>query len=53
VLACETCKAYLLVVDLSRDPAAIPEVDELAGLSLDIWAAENGYRKLQPNLAGV
>jgi FdhE protein len=53
VLACETCKAYLLVVDLSRDPAAIPEVDERAGLSLDIWAAENGYRKLQPNLAGV
>lgn len=53
VLACETCKAYLLVVDLNRDPAAIPEVDELAGLSLDIWAGENGYHKLQPNLAGV
>ena len=33
LLACETCKAYLLVVDLERDPAAIPEVDELAGLS--------------------
>jgi FdhE protein len=53
LLACETCKAYLLVVDLERDPAAIPEVDELAGLSLDLWAAENGYHKLQPNLAGV
>jgi len=53
LLACETCKGYLHVVDLERDPAAIPEVDELAGLPLDLWAVENGYHKLQPNLAGV
>ena len=53
LLACESCKGYLLVVDLERDPAAIPEVDELAGLPLDLWAVENGYHKLQPNLAGV
>ena len=51
--ACDTCKGYLLVVDLSRDPAAIPEVDELAGLPLDLWAQERGYHKLQPNLAGI
>ena len=51
--SCETCKGYLHVVDLERDPAAIPEVDELAGLPLDLWAVENGYHKLQPNLAGV
>ena len=53
VLACETCKSYLLIVDLSRDPAAIPEVDELAGIPLDLWAVQRGYHKLQPNLAGV
>jgi formate dehydrogenase maturation protein FdhE len=51
--ACETCKGYLQVVDLSRDPAAIPEVDELAGLPLDLWAHEHGYHKLQRNLAGI
>jgi FdhE protein len=51
--ACETCKGYLQVVDLSRDPAAIPEVDELAGLPLDLWAHEQGYHKLQRNLAGI
>jgi FdhE protein len=51
--ACETCKGYLLIVDLSRDPEAIPEVDELAGLPLDLWAIEHGYQKLQPNLAGI
>jgi FdhE protein len=50
---CETCQAYLPLVDLSRDPQAIPEVDELAGLPLDLWAQDQGYHKLQPNLAGV
>jgi FdhE protein len=51
--ACDSCRAYLQVVDLSKDPAAIPEVDEMAGLPLDLWAIENGYRKLQANLAGI
>jgi formate dehydrogenase maturation protein FdhE len=51
--ACETCRGYLPLVDLSRDPQAIPEVDELAGLPLDLWAHDQGYHKLQPNLAGI
>ena len=41
------------MVDMARDPLAVPEVDELAGLPLDIWATEQGYHKLQPNLAGI
>ena len=53
LLACESCKGYLLIVDLDRDVGAIPEVDELAALPLDLWAIQNGYHKLQPNLAGV
>jgi FdhE protein len=53
VQVCETCRGYLIVADLSRDPAAIPEVDELAALPLDLWAIAQGYVKLQPNLAGV
>jgi formate dehydrogenase maturation protein FdhE len=53
LLACEACKGYLLTVDLEKDPASIPEVDELAALPLDLWALENGYHKLQPNLMGV
>ena len=51
--ACESCKGYLQVVDISRDSAAIPDVDELAGLPLDLWAQQQGYRKLRPNLAGI
>lgn len=53
LLACDNCRSYLLIVDLERDPAAIPEVDELAALPLDLWAVEHGYHKLQPNIAGV
>ncbi len=51
--ACDTCRGYLMIVDLSSDPAAIPEVDELAGLPLDLWAIQEGFHKLQPNLAGI
>jgi FdhE protein len=51
--ACDSCNGYIQVVDLSRDPAAIPDVDELAGLPLDLWAQQHGYRKLQPNIAGI
>ena len=51
--ACEACRAYLQFVDLDQDPEAIPEVDELAGLPLDLWACEQGYHKLVRNLAGI
>ncbi len=51
--ACDSCHGYLLAVDLEKDPEAIPEVDEMAGLPLDVWAAETGYRKLQPNIVGI
>ncbi len=51
--ACDACQQYLVLVDLSRDPEAIPEVDELAALPLDLWARDQGYRKLFPNLAGI
>jgi formate dehydrogenase maturation protein FdhE len=53
IQACETCHAYLQLVDLTREPAAIPEVDELTGLPLDLWAQEHGYHKVHPNLAGI
>jgi formate dehydrogenase maturation protein FdhE len=51
--ACDSCRGYLLVTDLSKDIHAIPDVDEMAGLPLDLWAIERGYHKLHPNLAGI
>jgi FdhE protein len=49
---CESCARYLIDVDLGRDPRAVPEVDELAALPLDLYAAERGISKIMPNLMG-
>jgi Protein involved in formate dehydrogenase formation len=49
---CESCERYLIDVDLGRDPRAVPEVDELAALPLDLYAAERGLSKITPNLMG-
>lgn len=50
--ACETCRHYLLNVDLAADPAAVPVVDELSAIPLDLYARERGYTKVTTNLMG-
>ncbi len=49
---CNACKHYLLTIDRGRDPRAVPVVDELAALPLDLYAKEQGMRKIVPNLMG-
>jgi hypothetical protein len=49
---CHSCKRYLIDVDLGRDARAVPEVDELAALPLDLHATELGLSKITPNLMG-
>jgi FdhE protein len=51
--ACDSCHTYIKAVDLSRNGLAVPVVDELATVSLNIWAEEHGYAKLQVNLLGM
>lgn len=51
--ACDTCRTYLKSIDMTRNGLAVPEVDELASVPLDLWAAGNNYTKLQPNLFGL
>jgi FdhE protein len=48
--ACETCKAYIKTVDLTKNGRAIPEVDELAAIPLTLWADEQGYTKISRNI---
>jgi FdhE protein len=48
--ACDTCRVYVKSIDLARDGDAVPVVDDLATLPLDLWAAGEGYEKLRPNL---
>ena len=50
---CDTCHTYLKSVDLTKTGLAVPVVDELAALPLDLWARENGYQKLQMNVVGM
>jgi formate dehydrogenase maturation protein FdhE len=51
--ACETCRCYVKTVDLTRLGTAVPLVDEVAGASLDLWARERGYEKIELNLVGL
>jgi FdhE protein len=53
VEACDTCHAYIKSVDLTKDGHAVPAVDELATIPLNLWAADHGYHKLQTNLLGI
>jgi formate dehydrogenase accessory protein FdhE len=52
VEACETCKFFVRTIDLTKDGHAVPVVDDLAVISLTLWAHEHGYNRLQPNLLG-
>jgi formate dehydrogenase accessory protein FdhE len=50
---CDTCHTYMKTVDLTKVGLAVPIVDELAAMPLDLWAREHGYNKLQMNLVGM
>ncbi|HXZ31716.1 MAG TPA: formate dehydrogenase accessory protein FdhE [Terriglobales bacterium] len=50
---CDTCKRYLKAVDMTLDGHAEPLVDEAAAAVLDLWAVNNGYIKIIPNLIGL
>ena len=50
---CPECRVYLKTVDLTRNALAVPIVDEIATIPLDLWAQERGYRKLEVNLLGL
>ena len=51
--ACETCRRYLITVDLRKDAEAVPVVDELVALPLDLYVKERGYTKIVPNLMAI
>ncbi|HKW36063.1 MAG TPA: formate dehydrogenase accessory protein FdhE [Candidatus Acidoferrum sp.] len=53
VEACDTCKFYIRTIDLTKDGNAIPTIDDLAAIPHTLWAGEQGYSRLQPNLLGT
>ena len=50
---CDSCKHYVKSIDLTVDGLAIPEVDDLSSVSMDLWAGERGYSRSEPSLAGI
>jgi hypothetical protein len=50
---CATCRVYVKSIDCTLDGHAIPEVDDLLSIALDLWAREQGYERLEPGLAGL
>ena len=44
---CDSCGVYLKTIDASKDGMSVPEVDDLATLTLDLWAREHGYQRLR------
>lgn len=53
VEACDTCRTYLKSVDLTKDGFAVPVVDEIATVALNLWADEHGYTKIETNILGM
>ncbi len=52
VEACDTCRFYVKSIDLTLNGRAVPLVDEVATVPLDLWATEHGYKKVELNLMG-
>jgi formate dehydrogenase maturation protein FdhE len=40
-------------LDLTQDARPLPEVDDLISISLDLWAEEQQFQRLEPGLAGI
>jgi FdhE protein len=53
VECCDSCRTYTKSIDLTKNGLADPLVDELASVTLNLWAQEHGYSKLHPNLLGM
>ena len=49
---CQSCKAYLKSVDLRQDGRAVPLVEDIASIELDLWAGERDLWKVCPNVLG-
>ena len=50
---CKTCGSYLKSVDLRQNGNAVPLVEDIATVELDVWADEHELWKIQRNLFGL
>ena len=50
---CLSCGRYLKTLDLRSRGGAVPMVDDLASVELDLWALERGLTRVATNLFGL
>ncbi len=50
---CQSCGVYMKSVDLRQLGTAVPLVEDIASVELDIWAQEQGLQKIERNLLGL
>ncbi|NPA41035.1 MAG: formate dehydrogenase accessory protein FdhE [Aquificae bacterium] len=53
IQTCSLCNKYIKVVDLRKDGLAVPHLEDIASVSLDLWAKEKGFEKVERNLLGL
>ena len=49
---CKACRCYIKAVDLREDGRAVPLVEDIAFMALDLWAHEQELHRIHPNLLG-
>lgn len=50
---CHKCGHYIKIVDMRLDGLAVPVVDDIATLVLDLWAKERGFTRFERNIFGL
>ncbi len=50
---CQSCGVYMKSVDLRQLGTAVPLVEDIASVELDIWAQEQGLQKIERNVLGL
>jgi formate dehydrogenase accessory protein FdhE len=50
---CETCRRYVKSIDMTLDARPIPPVDDLLSLSMDLWAIDEGFVRIEQGMAGL
>ncbi len=51
--ACDTCHRYVKSLDLTKDARPVAPIDDLLSVAMDLWAADEGYERIEMGLAGI
>ncbi|WP_243694511.1 formate dehydrogenase accessory protein FdhE [Aquifex aeolicus] len=52
IQTCKKCNSYIKIIDLRKDGLAVPDLEDIASVSLDLWAQEQGFIKVERNFMG-